>query len=175
MKIASAESKSAYGGAARVFGVPHPRLGGLIDVEWTVFTKGLGRCCHFDGGRQDFMMEGQRGLYQSGSTRCRFGMTDLGFYRADGAPGGIDAVFEHFGNCFDLNRVSHFRPGSMGFKKVDGGRVDMGQSVGLLYRLDLAFRARRIDGFPFSIAGRADGADDGVYIVFVPFCILKAF
>ena len=121
------------------------------------------------------MMKGQGRLYQSGGAGRGFGMTDLGFYGADGAPRGACAVFKHFGDRLDLNRVSYFCSGSMGFKKVDGGRVDIRQSVGLLNRLDLASCARRIDGVSFPVAGRADGTNDGVYVVFVPFGILKTF
>ena len=138
MKIASAEPEGAHGGPAGVFRVRHPRFGGLINVEGAVFTQNLGGCCHFDGGGQHFMMEGQGRLYQSGSAGCGLGMTDLGFHGADGAPWRLYAVFEHLGNGFDLHRVAYFCSGTVGFQQGDGGRVHIRQSIGLFYGFDLA-------------------------------------
>ena len=177
VKVAAAETKCADAAPAGSVIGWEPRSGGGIQIKRTGFDLQFGvGCCSLQCRWQDFVVQGQGRLDQSGSTGGRLGMADHGFNRSQRAAVavGVDGAENAFqGRKFHF--VADPRTGSVGFYQSYRFRVHAGIAVGFVERPGLSLGTGGVDALGLAVAGRADPADDGVDAIVVPLGIFQPF
>ena len=118
MEIAAAKAERADGGTTRVIATWQPRTFLGVDIKRAGNSE-LDGLIDFNGRGQNFVMERQSGLDESGGACRRFGVADLRFYRPHGAPGFADAVglalSKDLTQGRQFGRITRARPSAMRF------------------------------------------------------------
>ena len=79
MKVGPAKAKRTYPGPSGMLST-YPRSGFRVQVKWRLFNPQFGIGLRdIDGGRQDLVVQGERGFNQAGGARGGFRMPNLGF------------------------------------------------------------------------------------------------
>ena len=130
----------------------------------------------FKGRGQDLIVDRQRCFNESGRACSGFGMSDIRFYRSQGASvpiGGHLAKYLTKGFKFDL--VPDTGPGAVGLNQRYRRRIDARLFIGPSQRLGLPLGARSVNTLGFPITGSAQPSDDGINPVTVFFGIFEPF
>ncbi len=90
MEVGTAEAEGADRSTARCVSAGQPGAFFSCQVERSAAGGNfIQRFFDLDGGRQDFVMQCQGGLDHAGCSGGSFGVTDLGFDRAERTPGCV--------------------------------------------------------------------------------------
>ena len=147
VEIRPAEAKRADRGATRVIRrtQPRPRLG--VQVERAVFDIDLRiRIVHFDGGRQNPVVQRKSCLEQAGGSSCGLGVSDLRLHRTQCAPLLLcGSRREDLAQPFKLGRVARHRAGAVRFHHPDRFRTVSRRFVAAAQSLRLALGNRGVN------------------------------
>ena len=118
------------------------------------------------------MLKGQNGFDETGSTRGRLGVADLGFHRTQSAAGRF--VVEHQLESGEFGHVAGLGRGAVRLEKFDGRRIVAGPLVGATQSLGLALGARCVDAGRAAVGRRTDAADHRMDRIAVPLGVAEA-
>ncbi len=142
MGVGSAHAERTHAGPARRFrqgplalrSVDHERRRGEVD--------GRVGCIEMQAGRNALLGQRESGLDDAGGAGGDHQVADVALHRSDPAePAVIGRATEGPCQSFDLDRISHWRGGAVGFDITDGARIDLGAIVGHCDHCRLPFAA----------------------------------
>ncbi len=177
MEIGAAEAERAHAGPPGMRLARQPGTLARVDVKGRFSRRQfVHRLGDFDGGRQYFMPQSQRGFNDARHAGGGFGVADLRFHRAQRHPGALGLRrAKDRGKRLRFGRVPHFGARAVGFDQVDGIGRDLGRLIGPFQRLHLPFGARRVNGVAPPVARGANAFDHRVNSVSIPLGVRQTF
>ena len=165
MEICAAEPERRNIGAAYAFLLP--RRGLVYHAEQVEVYAGVGLYV-IDGGGQNLVVDGERGLGNGNGAGRGLGVAYLGFYRSEAQFSAVAHVrAEHFAQHLHLGRVAHLGGCAVRFNKIHVGRGIIDSGEGVLYGYLLALGVGGGNAFALAVGGGAHGIDEGVDFVAV--------